>query len=70
VPSDHRLIVTYIEDSRLVFLQGENKPTRFWLKNAGDRPISEVWMVAGPDDEIWLGENDIYDESTCEFIGP
>ncbi|KAF4623241.1 hypothetical protein D9613_002112 [Agrocybe pediades] len=58
VPSDHRLLVTFVEDSRLVLLQGENKSIRLWLKNAGDKPISEVWMISGPEDEIWLGEHD------------
>ena len=62
VPSDHRLTVTYVEDERLVLLQGENRSTRLWLTNAGSKPISEVWMVAGADDEIWVGVGDAFVE--------
>ncbi|KAF8973873.1 ER-golgi trafficking TRAPP I complex 85 kDa subunit-domain-containing protein [Flammula alnicola] len=53
VPSDHRLLISYIEDERLVLLQGENKT----------RPITEIWMVSGADDEIWVGAEDISEDS-------
>lgn len=62
MPADHRLTVSYIEDERLVLLQGENKSTRIWLMNAGSCPISEVWMVCGPDDEIWMGSDDLLED--------
>jgi hypothetical protein len=55
VPADHKLQITYVEDERLVFLQGENKSERLWLTNAGTRPISEVWMITGANDELWVG---------------
>ncbi|PPQ67072.1 hypothetical protein CVT25_005673 [Psilocybe cyanescens] len=66
VPSEHRLFVTFIEDERLVLLQGENKQTRLWLTNAGSKPIGEVWMIAGADDEIWLGTSDKFENSSLE----
>lgn len=55
VAADHKLIANYIEDEQLVLSQGENKLMRLWLTNAGSRPIGEVWMVAGAEDEIWVG---------------
>lgn len=54
VPSEHRLLVTYIGGERLILLQGENKAIRFCLTNSGSKPIDEVWMVSGTDDEIWI----------------
>ncbi|KDR85341.1 hypothetical protein GALMADRAFT_234163 [Galerina marginata CBS 339.88] len=66
VPSDYRLLVSYIEDEHLVLLQGENKSTRLWLTNAGSRPIGEVWMVTGADDEIWLGHDSGLEDSASE----
>ncbi|CAA7259922.1 unnamed protein product [Cyclocybe aegerita] len=66
VPSDHRLTVNFVDDGRLVLLQGENKTTRLWLTNAGSSPISEMWMVVGPDDEVLLGGEDELLECTTE----
>ncbi|KAJ3516458.1 hypothetical protein NLJ89_g1109 [Agrocybe chaxingu] len=66
VPSDHRLMVNFVDDGRLVLLQGENKTIRLWLTNAGSSPISEVWMVAGPDDEVLLGGEDVLLGCTTE----
>lgn len=58
VASYHKLVASYIEDGQLVLIQGENKSMRLLLTNAGSRPISEVWMVAGAEDEIWVGATD------------
>ncbi|KAH9486608.1 hypothetical protein JR316_0000673 [Psilocybe cubensis] len=66
IPSEHRLFVTFVEDQRLVLLQGETKTIRLWLTNAGSKPISEVWMIAGADDEIWLGPNSGPENSSSE----
>jgi hypothetical protein len=61
---DHKLLVNFVEDRRLVLAQGESKPMMLWFSNAGTRPIGEVWMVAGSEDEIWLN---IHEDS--KFIG-
>jgi trafficking protein particle complex subunit 8 len=58
VASHHKLVASYIGDERLVLIQGENKSMRLWLNNAGSMPISEIWMVAGAEDEIWVGAAD------------
>ena len=52
--TNHKLLVNFVDDQRLVLAQGESKPMRLWFSNTGTRPISEVWMVAGPEDEFWL----------------
>lgn len=57
VPADHRLTVSFVDDQRLTLLQGENRTTNLWLTNAGSHPVSEVWMVCGPDDELWIGDS-------------
>jgi trafficking protein particle complex subunit 8 len=68
VASHHKLVASYIEDEQLVLIQGENKLMRLLLTNAGCRPISEVWMVAGAEDEIWVGaaDNDVMQD--CEYF--
>lgn len=57
VSADHRLTVSFVDDQHLTLLQGENKTASLWLVNAGSHPVSEVWMVCGPDDEIWIGDS-------------
>lgn len=61
VASHHKLVASYIEDEQLALMQGENKSMKLWLTNAGSKSISEVWMVAGAEDEIWVdtAENDV-----------
>lgn len=68
VASHHKLIASYIEDGQLVLMQGENKSMRLLLTNAGSRPISEVWMVAGAEDEIWVGVNDNDVTQNCKYL--
>jgi len=60
------MLVTYIDCEPLILLQGENKAIRFCLTNSGSKPINEVWMVSDPDDEIWIGVDD--DFENCEYI--
>jgi trafficking protein particle complex subunit 8 len=68
VASYHKLIASYIEDGQLVLMQGENKSMRLLLTNAGSRPISEVWMVAGVEDEIWVGATDNDIMQNCAYL--
>ena len=67
VASHHKLVASYIEDEQLVLMQGENKSMRLWLTNAGSRPIGEVWMVAGAEDEIWIGAADSNVMQDCAY---
>ena len=68
VASYHKLVASYIEDGQLVLIQGENKLMRLLLTNAGSRPISEVWMVAGTEDEIWVGATDNDVMQDCAYL--
>ena len=68
VASHHKLVASYIEDGQLVLMQGENKSMRLLLTNAGSRPISEVWMVAGAEDEIWVGATDNDVMQDCAYL--
>ena len=66
VPSDHRLLVSCIDDEPMVLLQGENRRLRLWLTNAGSKPIKEVWVVAGADDDMWLDSEDLVPNCECD----
>ncbi|KAF5384925.1 hypothetical protein D9615_001402 [Tricholomella constricta] len=61
---NHKLVVDFVDDDRLVLAQGERKQLKLWLSNTGTRPIKEVWMVAGPEDEIWLGPYEEFDDTS------
>lgn len=54
VEATHKLLVGFVEDQRLVLGEGETKSMRLWFVNRGTKAISEIWMVAGPADEIWV----------------
>jgi hypothetical protein len=69
VASHHKLVASYVEDEQLVLIQGENKLMRLWLTNTGSRPIGEVWMVAGAEDEIWIGAADSTVMQDCAYEG-
>jgi hypothetical protein len=70
VPAAHRLNVSFVDDQHLTLLQGENKTTGLWLVNAGSHLISEVWMVCGPDDEIWMGDSSALEDRKSFDMGP
>jgi hypothetical protein len=48
-------LVNFVDDQQLVLGEGENKLLRLWFTNRGTKAVGEVWMVAGADDEIWVG---------------
>ena len=52
---NHKLVVDFVEDGRLILAQGERKVMRLWFSNTGLRPIRELWMLASPDDVLWVG---------------
>ncbi|KAI8981263.1 ER-golgi trafficking TRAPP I complex 85 kDa subunit-domain-containing protein [Trametes punicea] len=49
-----RLHAHFVDDRHLVLAQGEYKHQKVWLTNSGTRPISELWVLAGEEDEIWV----------------
>lgn len=54
----HKLLVSFVDDERLTLAQGERRSLSLWLSNTGTRPIKDVWMITGPEDEILLGVKD------------
>lgn len=58
VAASHKLLVNFVDDQRLVLAQGERKPMSLWFSNAGTRPIREVWIVSGPEDELWVDSSE------------
>jgi hypothetical protein len=52
--ASQKLLASFVDDSRLVLVQGECKRMSLWLSNAGTRNVDEVWMVVGAEDEIWV----------------
>ena len=60
-----RLHAHFVDDRHLILAQGEYKHQRVWLTNSGTRPISELWLLAGEEDEIWVDmESDNPDPSS------
>ncbi|PBK77412.1 hypothetical protein ARMSODRAFT_280722 [Armillaria solidipes] len=56
--ASHKLLANFVDDRRLVLGHGETRPLALWLSNTGTRPINEVWLVAGAEDEIWVGDDE------------
>lgn len=48
-----RLHAHFVDDRHLVLAHGEYKHQRLWLTNSGTRPVSELWLLAGEEDEVW-----------------
>lgn len=52
VDNNLELDVSFATDEPLVFLEGEYRWVDVRLSNTGSRPISEVWLLPGPEDQI------------------
>ena len=66
LPSDHRLTVKFANNEDLRLIQGENRPLQISLLNSGSNPISEIWMIASAEDDVWVGTgNGSFD---CELL--
>ncbi|KAK0478294.1 ER-golgi trafficking TRAPP I complex 85 kDa subunit-domain-containing protein [Armillaria novae-zelandiae] len=59
--ASHKLLANFVDDRRLVLGHGETRSLALWLSNTGTRPINEVWLVAGAEDEIWVGDDEHLD---------
>ena len=67
--ANHKLIVNFVDDGRLVLYQGEWKEIKLWIVNAGTTNIDEMWMVAGPEDELLVDDSDCI-ESQGTLVHP
>lgn len=53
-----RLHGHFVDGRHLILAQGEYKHQRVWLTNSGTRPIRELWLLPGEDDELWIDAGD------------
>jgi trafficking protein particle complex subunit 8 len=49
-----RLQAHFVDDRHLILVHGERKQMDIALSNTGNLPISELWLLTGPQDEAWL----------------
>lgn len=54
-PSDHKLSAVFADDSDLILKHGEIREMNIQLINTGNKPIGEVWLVMGGEEELWVG---------------
>ena len=38
----------------MALIQGERKRLDLWINNTGVEDVSEVWMVSGPENVVWI----------------
>ena len=61
-----RMHAHFVDDRHLILAQGEYKHQSIWLTNSGTRPVSELWVLTGEDDELWI---DLGNENSGKFVG-
>jgi hypothetical protein len=49
-----RLDASFVEDGRVALIQGERKRLELWINNTGVEDVSEIWMVSGPENVVWI----------------
>jgi trafficking protein particle complex subunit 8 len=54
-----RLHVNFEDEEPLTLVEGERRLFNLWISNTGVQDIEELWLVAGPDDELWI---DLHEE--------
>jgi hypothetical protein len=64
-----RLSVSFVEDGPLALLEGELKTVQLWVSNEGAKDIADVYLVAGPGDEIVLAGQNTSDSSEAKEGG-
>lgn len=52
--ASQELTVSFENNGLLVLDEGEYKSMKLWMTNTGRKTISEIWLVGGPEDQIWL----------------
>lgn len=58
-----RLRANFVDDRHLILIEGEYKRLKLWMTNSGSKPIREIWMVPGREDELWLESDEGNDAS-------
>lgn len=52
-----RLDATFVEDGQVALIQGERRRLELWINNTGVEDVSEVWVVSGSENVMWIGES-------------
>jgi hypothetical protein len=52
--ASQELAVSFENHESLSLSEGERKPMKLWMTNAGCKTIGEIWLVGGPEDQMWL----------------
>jgi len=58
VEADHGLGASF-SDEEISLLQGEYRDLKILLSNTGNKPITEIWLIADLEDELWLNESQV-----------
>ena len=66
--SQSKLVPSFAEDHPVILKQGETRELGLWLLNAGETAIQEIWVLAGSEHEVWLGNEG--DDVTSEWTIP
>jgi trafficking protein particle complex subunit 8 len=54
VETTHRLLAAFVNDTRLVAMEGEHRSLDIWVSNQGSKPIDEAWIVSSPTDNVFI----------------
>ena len=52
--ASQELAVAFVDGGELVLAEGECKQMKLWMSNIGSVDIGEIWIVASPEDQIWI----------------
>lgn len=56
--ASQELAVSFENDELAILNEGEHKPIKLWMTNAGCKTIGEIWLVGGQEDQVWLGSSE------------
>ena len=70
--ASQELAVSLESNDLLVLSEGEHKPMKLWMTNAGCKPIGEIWLVGGSEDRMWLesSERESRESRPGRNVGP
>ena len=63
--ASQELAVSFENNELLVLDEGEHKPMKLWMTNEGCKTINEIWLVGGPEDQMWLESSE---SKSCELL--
>lgn len=52
-----RLDANFVEDGQVALIQGERKQLELWINNTGVEDVSEIWVVSGSENVVWIGKS-------------